>query len=140
MIWYKLRSWYDIQVCEYLSTPEKVWKKVRSGACCFGLCQVYLRTNKGRDHQYFRDNTLLLESLRDDSAWLHSKGYGVILAGDFNAHTGNEPVLGFRSHSHACNKNGELLIWFCQSLHLSCLNTIVWGGSARESPTLQRFW
>ena len=82
MIWSKLRSGYDIQVCEYLSTPEKVWVKVRSGAHCFGLCQVYLRTNKGRDHQYFRDNTLLLESLRDDSAWFHSQGYGVILAGD----------------------------------------------------------
>ena len=50
-------------------------------------------------------------------------------------HTGNEPVLGFRSHSHVCNNNRELLIQFCQSLRLSCLNTFAWGGSLRESPT-----
>ena len=37
MIWSRLRSGYDIQVCEYFSTPEKVWVKVRSGARWFGL-------------------------------------------------------------------------------------------------------
>ena len=30
MIWSRLRSGYDFQVCEYLSTPEKVWVKVCS--------------------------------------------------------------------------------------------------------------
>ena len=65
-------------------------------------------------------------------------GFSLILAGDFNAHTGNEPVLGFQSHSHACNNNGELLIQFCLNLRLSCLNTIAWGGSASESVTFRR--
>ena len=59
-----------------------------------GSGKVYLRTNKGRDHPYFWDNSLLLESFRHDTAWVHSQEFGVILAGDFNAHTGNEHVLG----------------------------------------------
>ena len=43
--------------------------------------QVYLRKNKGRDQHYFWDNTLLLESLQDDTAWFHSQGYGAFLFG-----------------------------------------------------------
>lgn len=70
--------------------------------------------------------------------WYQSKGYGVIILGDFNAHTGNEQILGFQNHTHPMNNNGELLISFCREMKLTCLNTISWAGQEPEKPTFGR--
>ena len=64
----------------------------------------------------------------------------MLIAGDFNAHTGNEPVLGFTNHTHDLNNNGALLIKFCQEMHLTCLNTMRWGLQAPETPTFRRHY
>ena len=114
-----------MEAWESLSSSEKVWLKFDSSFQKFAICNVYLRTNK-----------LLLEQLREEVQWFETRDYGVFISGDFNAYTGNEPVLAFKSHTHDVNNNGALLINFCRTMNLSCLNTIPWMTS--ETPTFRR--
>ena len=138
IVWIKSNKGLNMEVWESLSSSEKVWLKFDSGFQKFAICQVYLRTNKGKDHIHYSDNRKVLEQLREEVQWFEARDFGVVILGDFNAHTGNEPVLGFKSHTHDVNNNGALLINFCKEMNLSCLNTIPWINLISETPTFRR--
>ena len=127
MIWSRLRSGYDFQVCEYLSTPEKVWVKV---------CSLFWALSGLPAYKQGQGSPLLPGTI--PCSWspfeMTLRGSTPRVIASFLLGT-SMSVLGFRSHSHVCNNNGGLLIRFSQSLCQSCLNTIPWGNLTRESPT-----
>ena len=138
IVWLRQNAGFNAEVCVSFSDSEHVWTRIEAGSTRLALCHVYLRTNKGKDHIHFVTNQALLDTMREETEWFQSKGYGVVLVGDFNAHTGNESVLGFKSHTHELNNNGALLIDFCKDLELVCLNSMRWGDQDPEEPTFRR--
>ena len=138
VVWIRKDEGLNVNVWFCNSNSERVWVKVEAGDRRVALCQVYLRTNKGRAHKHYLDNCALLEKLREEVEWFHARNYGVVLIGDFNAHTGNEQVLGFSNHTHVQNNNGNLLVNFCKEMGLTCLNTMRWGDQEAEMPTFRR--
>ena len=130
----------NLEVWNTLSSPERVWIKVETDTQRFAICNVYLRTNKGKDHSHYTENKKLLETIQNEAELIQTQGTGILLLGDFNAHVGNESVLGFMAHTHPVNNNGNLLIQFCKELKLTCLNSIRWAQQTPDQPTFRRHY
>ena len=106
-------------------TNERVWITVESESCKTAICGLYLGCQYSDDRNS-EWNTLIYQTLQEESFSLRSKGYRVVFLGDFNGHVGDVLGVGVPGNKPGINPNGQRFLDF-----LSHTNSIHINGSVR---------
>lgn len=101
---------------------ERLWLCYDGGVGKTAICTLYLGYQSGTDkHGCWNDG--IISVLEDEVHDLRSKGFRVLLQGDYNARCGNVLAdLGIPGNDSRTNKNGERLKRFLRANGLTHLN------------------
>ena len=100
---------------------ERVWITVESELCKTAICGLYLGCQYSDDRNADW-NTLIYQTLQEESFHLRSKGYRVVFLGDFNGHVGEVLGVGVPGNKPGINANGQRFLDFLthtDSVHIN---------------------
>lgn len=124
----------------YVDT-ERLWVTYQSQQGKSAICSLYLGFNAG-DRRHEAWNRGIYEVLSEEIMELRSKGFRIILQGDFNAHVGSVLEEGGipGNHPQKMNKNGEMFLAFLGENNLCHLNGAVRVQGNWQSRICQGMW
>ena len=117
---------------------ERAWVTIDDRHDRIACCGLYLRVESPKSSEFYNSNKSLLEHIAKEKSELESKGYVVVILGDFNARIESGAHFQFSNYPHPANNNGKLVVDFASSNDLYCLNPMKWKGTREEKFTYQR--
>ena len=98
---------------------ERVWITVESESYKTAICGAYLGCQYGDDRND-EWNNLIYQTIQEESFSLRSRGYRIVLLGDFNGHVGDVLGVGVPGNKHDVNANGQRFLDFLA--HTDCVH------------------
>ena len=102
---------------------ERVWRTVDTLHGKTAFCAVYAGFQAG-DDRHGQWNDILFSVLQSEIHDLRSKGFRVVLLGDFNSHVGCVPGIGIENNNPDVNKNGKRFLKFLDETNCVHVNGI----------------